>query len=204
METFYDFLTKNQDITSFESIKVLADELKTEKAIVVDGLHNEENYNGRAFAWSSQEISIWFSKQATRQETTLYIIVRGDILSEEILELRLNGIFAKTSQNRSVQIINRKLAKGDILLELKLKSSESEINLEFKDIENEGEGRRKLSVPITAFILTYSKQSTHQQFLEFWNQSHLFDFNRGIARFIGKDNDAVSDYFVKIMDETSN
>ena len=204
MEDFYNFLTKNNESTSFESMEVLAHRLKTEKEMVVDGLHYDENWNGRAFAWGSQKLALWFSEEATHRETTLLFFVRGDLASEEILDQRIDSISVNTNERQHIKVANSKLANGDVVLELNLKSNENAVSIEFADIADEGKGRRKLSVPFTAFILINNAQKISEELLDFWNLSHLFDASKGIARFIGEDNDSVADYFVSIMEETGN
>ncbi|WP_300319077.1 hypothetical protein [Idiomarina sp.] len=204
MEDFYNFLTKNTDITSFESVKALADGLKTKKEMVVDGLHHDENWNGRAFAWGSQKLAFWVSEQVTHKNTRLLLLVRGDLVPEEVLKQRFKSISANTNRRQNIDVVDRKLANGDVVLKLNLESNESAISIEFADIADEGEGRRKLSVPFTAFILAKNEQDISDELLEFWNRSHLFDASKGIARFIGEDNDSVSDYFVSIMEETGS
>lgn len=187
MTSFYDYISDGK-VASIEALESFAQQLKTNKCLLVTGAYACEPYNGDEFCWLGTCLQI-FSMQPDFQD--VYIAVRTDFVSQDEIESRFilshDSLEIDHIQSFSYGIAEYAVYKSRAPIKgyahIKLDSAKEEF----------GSGR-ELSIPLTRILLVPHERALTNQELFFALRTGLADAKCNVFPSTGY-SDKVADYF---------
>jgi len=187
MTSFYDYIS-DEKVANIEALESFAQQLKTNKSLLVTGVFASEPYNGDEFCWLGSCLQI-FSMQPDFQD--VYLAVRTDLLSLEEIQSR----FKRDDDSLEFEVIER--FSNDIAEYTVFKSNKpikSYANISLKAVKEESGTQRELSIPLARVLLVPHERDLTKQELFFAVRTGLADAKCNVFPSTGY-SDKVADYF---------
>ena len=193
MNSFYDYISDGK-VASIQALESFAQQLKTNKCLLVTGAFACEPYNVDEFCWLGSCLQI-FSMQPDLQD--VYLAVRTDFLSLEEIQSR----FKRDDDSIEFDVIQRfSNDTAEYTVFMSKKPIKSYANISLKTVKEEFGTQRELSIPLARVLLVPHKRDLTNQELFFAVRTGLADAKCSVFPSTGY-SDKVADYFSAVSME---